>query len=91
MQKENLKTSHTDVMPAVAIFLSEVTFEGNLKNLPSEMQEINNLLLETEQANQLHVREKMLRCQKFILDFCQVMKPFSMEQVETACKENGNV
>lgn len=91
MQKENQKTSHTDVMPAVAHFLNEVSFEGNLKDLPNEMQEINNLLLETEQANALHVREKMLRCQKFILDFCQVMEPFSMEQVDEACKKYSYV
>ena len=92
MLKENQKASSSqDVMKAVAHFISEVQFEYELKELPNEMQEIGNLLLETPQANDLHVREKMLRCQKFIKDFSKLMDPFSTHEVETALKQNGYV
>lgn len=91
MQKENQKTSHTDVMPAVANFISEVNFQFDLQNLPNDMQEISELLLETEQADDLQVREKMLRCLNLIRQFSKVMKPFSTGQIETACKEYSHV
>ena len=91
MTKENSKTSHTDVFPAVATFLNQVNFDGNLHDLPLEMQEITELLLETEQANELHVREKMLRCLNIIRQFSKTMEPFSSQQIEKACNIHSHV
>lgn len=89
MLKENVSTSHRDVMPAVAKMVGEVTFEGYLPTLPDEMQEICELFLETEQANDRVIREKMLRCLHTIRKLSQTMAPFTSAQVYEACKEQG--
>ena len=44
----------------VAQFIENIKFEG--KELMSHTQEIINLFMETEQANDLLAREKALRC-----------------------------
>lgn len=53
MQKENQT-------PSVATFIDDLKFQG--QDLKAETQEIINLFMETEQANDLQVREKALRC-----------------------------
>jgi len=91
MTKENVITSHHDVMPAVAKFVGETTFEGFTEQLPDDMQEITELFLQTDFANDLHMREKALRCLNLIRQFSSTMAPFSTEQVYEACKEHGYV
>ena len=91
MSKENQITSHHDVMPAVAKFIGETTFEGFTEQLPDDMQEITELFLQTDFANDLHMREKALRCLNLIRQFSSTMAPFSTEQVYEACKEHGYV
>ena len=91
MSKENQITSYHDVMPAVAKFVGERTFEGFVEQLPDDMQDIMERFLETEHANDLHMREKALRCLNLIRQFSSTMAPFSTEQVYEACKEHGYV
>lgn len=91
MQKENEITSYHDVMPAIAKFIGEKTCEGFVEELPDDMQEIADLFLQTEFANDLHMREKLIRCLNLIREFGKTMQPFSTEQVYEACKEQGYV
>ena len=91
MSKENQITSYHDVMPAVAKFVGETTFEGFTEQLPDDMQEITELFLQTDFANDLHMRAKALRCLNLIRQFSSTMAPFSTEQVYEACKEHGYV
>jgi hypothetical protein len=93
MQKENQNQveSSRDVMTAVAQFVEEITLQGNLQDLPSEMQEITELLLVTEQANDLHVRSKMLRCLNTIRALAKAIEPFTYEEIITACNPEFNV
>ena len=91
MQKENQNTSHHDVMPAVAKFIGDRTFEGAVEELPVDMQEIADLFLQTQFANDLHMREKLIRCLNLIREFSRTLQPFSNEQVYEACKEQGYV
>ena len=93
MTKENQNQAGTsrDVMTAVAKFIGETTFEGFTEQLPDDMQEITELFLQTEFANDLHMREKALRCLNLIRQFSSTMAPFTSEQVYEACKEHGYV
>jgi len=78
-------------MPAVAKFIGEKTFEGFAEELPADMQDIADRFLETEHANDIRVREKLLRCLNLIREFSKTLQPFSSEQVYEACKEQGYV
>ncbi|TDW48879.1 hypothetical protein EV144_103398 [Flavobacterium sp. 270] len=84
MSKENQKTQQ-DVMPSVANFLSDVWFEGNFKEQPLYLQEIFELLLETEMGDNLDLRVKMLGCIRTSRNLAETLAPFSNTQIVNAC------
>ena len=93
MQKENQTQAKPsqDVMVAVAQFVSDANYEFDLATLPGEIEEINNLFMDTDYADTIETRRKMLRCKKFILDFCQVVDVDVLVQIENFSKHHGNV
>lgn len=91
MQKENQKTSHQDVLPSVANFLSDLWFEGDFKEQPMYLQEIFELMLETEHANNQQLRMKMLSCLRTSRNLAETFSPFSEMQIQKACNIIGTV
>jgi hypothetical protein len=91
MLNPKLKASHTDAMPTLAKFVSNANNEFDFATLPAEIDEINNILMDTDYADSIETRRKMLRCKKFILDFCQVVDVDLLVQIERFSKEHGNV
>lgn len=91
MQDTKNKTSHTDVMPTLAKFVSDANNEFDLATLPGEIEEIHDLFLDTAYADTIETRRKMLRCKKFIQDFCQVVNIDLLLQNENFSKNHGNV
>ncbi|RUT69401.1 hypothetical protein D0817_16315 [Flavobacterium cupreum] len=85
MTKENQKASHLDVMPSVANFVSDVCFEGDFKEQPLYLQEIFELLLDTEYGNNLELRQKMLSCLRTSRSLAETLSPFSDEDIQKAC------
>ena len=85
MTRENQKTSHRDVMPSVANFVSNVWFEGEFKEHPNYLQEIFELLLDTEYGNDLYLRQKMLSCLRTSRYLVKTLSPFTDKQIEKAC------
>lgn len=85
MTKENQKTSHHDVMPSVANFVSDLWFEGDFKEQPLYLQEIFELLLDTEHGNNLDLRQKMLSCLRTSRNLAKTLSPFSDEEIQKAC------
>jgi len=85
MKKENQKASHRDVMRSVAIFVSNLSFEGDFKKQPIYLQEMFELLLDTEFGNDLILRQKMLSCLKTSRDLVKVLSPFTDKQIQKAC------
>lgn len=84
MLKENQKTQQ-EVMPSVASFLSDVWFEGEFKNQPFYLQEIFELILETEKGNNLDLRLKMLSCLRTSRNLAKTLSPFSNTEIVNAC------
>jgi hypothetical protein len=91
MSNTKQKTSHTDVMPTLAKFVSDANSEFDFKTLPAEIEEIHDLFLDTAYADTIETRRKMLRCKKFILDFCQVVDVDVLVEIENFSKYHGNV
>lgn len=93
MSKENQPQAKPsrDVMVAVAQFVSDANNEFDLATLPGEIEEINNLFLDTAYADTIETRRKMLRCKKFILDFCQVVDVELLVQIENFFKNYDHV
>ncbi len=84
MSKENQKTQK-DVMLSVTNLLSELCFEGNFKEQPFYLQEIFELILETEMGNNLDLRLKMLSCLRTSRILAETLSPFSDRQIQNAC------
>lgn len=87
MQKEKLSKSHLDVIPDLANFIGEAFFQEDIQDLPTDLLEIFELFLETEQANSQPIRVKMLRCLKTARTLDKTLQPFTKEQVEQACQK----
>ncbi|MEP6931740.1 MAG: hypothetical protein ABI850_17080 [Flavobacterium sp.] len=85
MTKENQKTSHHDVMPSVANFVSDVWFEGEFKEQPMYLQEIFELLLDSEHGDDLDLRQKMLSCLRTSRNLAETLSPFTDKQIQKAC------
>lgn len=79
--------THHDVIPAIVNYLDEAFFQEDIQELPIHLQEIFELFLETEQANCQKVRVKMIHCLYTVRNLSNCLKPFTKEQVQTACKE----
>lgn len=91
MQKENVKTSHKDVMPSVASFLSDLWFVGEFRDQPEYLLEIFELILESDIANDKDIRVKMLSCIRTSRKLAKTLAPFSDMQIEKACNKVINV
>lgn len=85
MKKENQKASNRDVMRSVAIFVSNLSFDGEFQKQPMYLQEVFELLLNTEFGNDLIVRQKMLSCLKTSRDFVKVLSQYTDKQIQKAC------
>ena len=85
MLKENQKTSHQDVMPSVANFVSDLWFEGDFKEQPLYLQEIFELMLTTEFGDDRDLRLKMLSCLRTSRNLAETLSAFSDKQILKAC------
>ncbi|MRX41986.1 hypothetical protein GJU43_22135 [Flavobacterium sp. LC2016-23] len=84
MQKENQKASHQEVVPSVVHFLSDLWFEGDFKEQPLYLQEIFELMLETEFGNDQELRQKMLSCIRTSRNLAETLSPFTDQQIQQA-------
>ena len=87
MLKENQKTSHHDVMPSMANFVSDLWFEGDFKKQPLYLLEIFELMLATELGDDQDLRLKMLSCLRTSRNLAETLSAFSDKQIIKACRE----
>lgn len=81
------KTPQNDVLFAITEFLSSDLLQEQIQDFPTELQDIFDLVLETDAGNSLKTRLKMLRIKDFITQFSNTLKPFSEDQVQQSCKQ----
>lgn len=84
MLKENQKASHQEVVPSVVHFLSNLWFEGDFKEQPLYLQEIFELMLETEFGDNQELRQKMLSCIRTSRNLAETLSPFTDQQIQQA-------
>jgi hypothetical protein len=85
MQEENQRASHQEVVPCVVKFLSNEWFEGEFKEQPLYLQEIFELLLETEYGSDLDLRLKMLSCLRTSRNLALTLAAFTDEEIQKVC------
>ena len=71
---------------ALANFLTSDLLQEEIQNLPHELQEIFDLLLDTDYGNCLVTRRKMLRFKELTTTFAKVLAPFSEQEIQDSCE-----
>jgi folate-dependent tRNA-U54 methylase TrmFO/GidA len=83
MQNQEKTTSHTDVMPAMAEFLMEVSPE-DIQKMPATFQFIFELELESENMDDVTLRIECLRAIRDLKTLTDKLKPFTEDDVRSA-------
>ncbi|MDN3672502.1 hypothetical protein QWY99_05450 [Flavobacterium branchiarum] len=89
MQKENHEVSNQDVIPSMVNFLSNVWLEGDFREQPFYLQEIFEILLDTEYGNDLDLRRKMFSCLRTSRNLATALSPFSDNEIHKAFMESA--
>lgn len=75
---------------ALANFLSSDLLQDEIQNLPHELQEIFDCVLDTDYGNCLQTRRKMLRFKELATAFASALQPFSEQEIQDYCQNNNN-
>lgn len=83
-------TNTQDPILAITQFLSYDLIQDEIQSMPHDLQEIYDLVLETEAGNNLATRQKMLRIKHLITQAAKALEPFTENQVQNACSNYQN-
>lgn len=83
-----ITSKNTNVIAAIATFLTSDLLQEEIQNTPNDLQEIFDLVLDTEAGNCLKTRRKMLRLKEMATLFAQSLAPFTEAEVQESCKNN---
>lgn len=75
-----------NVITSIAQFLSNDYLHEEIQNLPHDLQELFDLLLDTDYGNCLATRRKMLRLKELTSNFAKSLAPFSEQEIQDSCE-----
>jgi hypothetical protein len=81
----NTPKEHNDVILAITQFHSSDLLQEEIQQLPNNLQEIFDFVLDTHYGDNIETRRKMLRIKELISNYAQALKPFSEAQVQQSC------
>lgn len=70
------------VISSIVSFLSNDLLYEEIQQLPLDIQEIFDLLLDTDYGNDLLTRRKMLRFKELTVKFAKSLAPFSEKDIQ---------
>lgn len=77
-----------NVSIAIADFLTSDLLQEEIQNIPTELQELFDMLLDTEYGNCLQTRRKMLRLKEIFTNFSKALAPFTEDEIQELCKNH---
>lgn len=81
----NTPKKHNDVILAITQFHSSDLLQEEIQQLPGDLQEIFDFVLDTNYGDNIDIRRKMLRIKEIITNYSKALKPFSEEEVQQSC------
>ncbi len=78
------------VIGSIIDFLSGDVLQEEIQKLPHDLQEIFDLLLDTDYGNCLQTRRKMLRFKELATAFAKSLEQFSEEDIQESCENYQN-
>jgi len=79
-----------DVLLAITQFLSSDLLQEEIQQLPNDLQEIFDLVLDSNYGDTLKTRQKMIRIKELVTLSAKALEPFSEDQVQESCKDYQN-
>jgi hypothetical protein len=76
------------VIASITDFLTSDLLQEEIQNLPTELQELFDMLLDTEYGNCLQTRRKMLRIKEITTNFSKALAPFTEHEIQESCKNH---
>lgn len=83
-----MKSITPNVIMAITDFLTSDLLQEEIQNLPNELQDIFDMVLDTEYGNCLQTRRKMLRFKEITTTFAKTLAPFSEHEIQESCKNH---
>lgn len=77
--------SEPDVITEITKFLTTDLLQEEIQKLPNDLQEVFDLVLDTEHGNSLVIRRKMLRFKELAASFAKALEPFTEEEIQESC------
>ena len=74
------------VIASIAIFLSSDLLNEEIQQMPVDIQEIFDCVLDTDYGNSLETRRKMLRFKELATTFATALKPFTEQEIQDFCQ-----
>lgn len=84
---ESITPKKTDVITAITQFLTSDFLFDEIQDLPADLQEIFDLVLDTDYGNCLQTRRKMLRLKEIATLFAKTIAPFTELEIQECCKK----
>jgi hypothetical protein len=84
------KTSKTDLLLEITNFLTSDLLQEEIQQMPQDLQQIFDLVLDTHYGNSLEIRRKMLRIKEIVTLSAKTLSPFTENQIQQACSDYQN-
>jgi hypothetical protein len=81
----NNPPNHQDVILAITKFHSSDLLQEEIQQLPNNLQEIFDFVLDTHYGDNIVTRRKMLRIKELITNYAKALEPFTEAQVQQSC------
>ena len=88
----NKKKTNDSPDPILAItqFLSYDLIQEEIQQLPNDLQEIFDIVLDSDYGDTLETRRKMLRIKDLITRYAKSLEPFTEAQIQKSCSRYQN-
>lgn len=83
---KTVATKKTTVITAITTFFTSDLLHEEIQNLPHELQEIFDMVLDTDYGNCLATRRKMLRLKELATAFANTLEPFTEQEIQDFCQ-----
>ena len=80
-----MTTENEKIVKAICQSVATAHQNEEIQDLPTDLQQLFHLLLETEQANDIEVRLTFIKCINTVTKLAKALEPFTKQQVQTAC------
>ena len=87
---KNPKKQTQDPILAITQFLSSDLLQEEIQQLPHDLQEIFDLVLDSNYGDTLKTRQKMIRIKELVTLSAKALEPFTEAQIQQRCSEYQN-